>query len=129
MHRQSGSSTLAQLVHGSDAQQMLPAMLRDVHVDGVLCGPNGGAALRDQPANGAAPPSVPMLLLRDASLQQGADSIAHYVHSGLRGPFSGPAARLGAGAYTRWNILCPRLLDRDQCCAQNESLSHCLRNL
>ena len=98
MHKQSSSSTLAQLVHGSDAQQMQPVMLRDVHVDGVLCGPDGGAALRDQPANGAALPSVPMLLLRDASLQQGADSVAHYVHSGLRGLFSGPAARLGAGA-------------------------------
>ena len=99
VHKQSSSSTLAQLVHGSDAQPMQPAMLRDVHVDGVLCGPDGGAALRDQPANGAVAPSVPMLLLRDASMQQSADSIAHYVHSGLRGLFSGPAARLGAGAH------------------------------
>jgi hypothetical protein len=99
VHRQSGSSTLAQLLQAAEAQPVQPAMVRDVHVDGVLCGPDGGAALRDQPVNAAVPPSVPMLLLRYASLQQGADSVAHYVHSGLRGLFSGPAARLGAGTH------------------------------
>jgi hypothetical protein len=73
-------------------------MLMDVHVDGVLCGGDGTAALREQPANGAQPAAtVPRLLLRDANLQQGADTMQQYVHSAFRDLFSGPTSRLGAG--------------------------------
>ena len=100
--RKAGSSTLAQLLQASDVRPVQPATLLHVEIDGVLHSDSVAAALREQPANGAVlAQTVPRLLLRDASLQPGTDSVQQYIHSGLQSLFTGPNPRLGPGALDK----------------------------
>jgi hypothetical protein len=124
-HKKAGISTFAQLLQNSGGQPLQPTMLLHVHVDGVLSGEDGATALREQPANGAAPaPAVPRLLLRDDSMQPGTDSVQHYVYSGFRDLFSGPSPRLGAGAHEHLiTILLLRVSGLQLTCIQT-SLEH-----
>lgn len=105
-HRKASSTTLMQLLNAAD-EELPPATLLHVHVEGVLDG-GGSSGSIDTTAAAAGDPvasrppasAVPVLLLRDASLLQGDKSVQQIVHSALRGVFSGPNARLGAGTQT-----------------------------
>lgn len=102
-------TTLSQILKATSDQQ--PSSVLHLTVVGVQQGSDDGSTAPTAAAAAAASQSaaqpcaqqqaVPLLLLHDASLQDGSQSVQHYVHSTLRSLFSGPNARLGRGCQLR----------------------------